>query len=157
MRSSSRIEGGAPSALAKALGLAPRDWLDLAVAATELAIARTRVAASDRSALFQPTTAAGLPARERDQRVERVRLAIARVSHRLPWRADCLVQAVAAQHWLRRLGVKTSLHIGISSEGRDRFEAHAWLMHGDEVVTGGDVRDYLPLLDSVSRNRSRKS
>jgi hypothetical protein len=157
MRSSSRIEGGAPSPLSRALGLAPRDWIDLAVAATELALARARLAMSGSSALLQRAAAAGSPTREEDERVERVRLAIARVSHRLPWRADCLVQAVAAQHWLRRLGVETSLHIGIPGERRDRFEAHAWLMHGDEVVTGGDVRDYLPLLDPASHNRSRQS
>jgi hypothetical protein len=89
-----------------------------------------------------------------------VRLAIARASHRLPWRADCLVQAIAAQHWLRRLGVETSLRIGVPGKARDPFEAHAWLMHGDEVITGGDIRDYAPLLDPMSQieaSRPRKS
>ena len=85
-------------------------------------------------------------------RIERVRLSIARASCRVPWRADCLVQAVAARHWLRRLGVETTLHIGIPSEARGRFEAHAWLMHGDNVITGGEIRDYTPLM-----NPSRKS
>jgi len=95
-----------------------------------------------------------------DERVERVRLAIARTSHRLPWRADCFVQAIAAQHWLRRFDVETSLRIGVPSKARDPFQAHAWLMHGDEVITGGDIEDYVPLSASMSRieaTRPRKS
>jgi hypothetical protein len=89
-----------------------------------------------------------------------VRVAIARTSHRLPWRADCLVQALAARHWLRRLGVETSLCIGVPVRANDRFEAHAWLMHGDEMVTGGDIKDHRPLLDPALRTelgRARKS
>jgi hypothetical protein len=157
MRSSPQIEGGTPSALVKALNLSPRDWLDLAVAGVELAIARVYVAVADRSALLRPPVAESPSRAKVDPRVERVRLAVARASHRLPWRADCLVQAIAARRWLGRLGVETDLRIGVPGQARDPFEAHAWLMHGDEVITGGDIGDYVPLLDSVSQTDSRRS
>jgi hypothetical protein len=162
MRSSSRIEPqahGGTHVLARALGLRRRDWRDLAIATFELGLARVRIATSDRAVLLQPSTMAGTASSGADERVERVRLAVARASHRLPWRADCLVQALAARRWLRRLGVDTSLCIGVPDGKRGQFEAHAWLTHGDKVITGGDISSYIPILESTAAERrpSRKS
>ena len=150
MKYSSRIEGVLPSVLARALSLGPRDWLDLAVAMVELAFARVRIATSDRFALIRHAAVASPPPKKPDERVERVRRAIARVSHRLPWRSDCLVQAIAARRWLRRFGLETSLRIGAPGKVSEPFEAHAWLMYGDESVTGGDTGDRVALFDSAS-------
>jgi Transglutaminase-like superfamily len=158
MTLSSRIEGPLRSeASLKAFGLSPRDWLDLAVGSVELGLARVRIATCDRAALVRPEKAASPITNEPDMRVERVRLAIARASHRLPWRADCLVQAIAARRWLRRLGVETSLCIGVADRTKDPFEAHAWLMHGERVITGGDISGYIPVLNSTTRIDSDKS
>jgi len=77
--------------------------------------------------------------------VERVAFAIPRVAVRLPWRADCLVQALAARRWLGRHGVATSLTLGVLRDKPADFEAHAWLTAGDHIVTGGDISGYLPL------------
>ena len=153
MRSSSPIEARSLPAGARKLGT--RDWLDLGVAIVELGAARLHIATSGRAGLLQPSTTAAEGRSAADGRVERVRVAIARASHRVPWRADCLVQAVAARHWLERLGVATSLRVGVPAGRRDEFEAHAWLMHGDKVITGGDVSDYIPLLDSTAAERRR--
>jgi hypothetical protein len=38
---------------------------------------------------------------------------IPRMARLVPWRSDCLVQATAAQCWLRQKGVPTHLHIGV--------------------------------------------
>lgn len=76
--------------------------------------------------------------------VDRVAYLIPRIAARLPWRADCLVQALAAKRWLERLGVATSIHIGVHKDRRVEFEAHAWLTAGDRVVTGGDIARYIP-------------
>ena len=154
MRYSSRIEGVPPSALAKAISLGPRDWLDLAVAMVELAFARVRIATSDRFALIRHAAVASPPSKKPDECVERVRRAIARVSHRLPWRSDCLVQAVAARRWLRRFGLETSLRIGAPGKMSEPFEAHAWLIYGNEAVTGGDAGDRVALFDSASSLRA---
>lgn len=69
-----------------------------------------------------------------------------RISRRLPWRADCLVQAMAAQRWLMERGVPSSIVIGADIDSTSGFSAHAWLLHGERVVTGGDVARYVPIL-----------
>jgi hypothetical protein len=77
--------------------------------------------------------------------VDRVAFAIPRVASRLPWRADCLVQALAAERWLRRGGIETRLTLGVPRNKPVVFEAHAWLSAGGRIVTGGDVSDFVPL------------
>ena len=142
------------SALGRALQLKPRDWLDLAVATVELGIARLSLAQAPHTDLLRVVP--GSEAVERgtaERRAERVRLAIARSSHRLPWRSDCLVQAIAARRWLARLGVPTELAIGVPEAQQEGFEAHAWLTHQGRVITGGDISQHVPLraaADSVA-------
>ncbi|AKQ41542.2 hypothetical protein CP97_05165 [Aurantiacibacter atlanticus] len=69
-----------------------------------------------------------------------------RVAYRMPFRSDCLVQAMAAQDWLLEQGIASSIVIGVvGGEGR-AFESHAWLTYGREIVTGGDVEAYRPIL-----------
>jgi hypothetical protein len=77
--------------------------------------------------------------------IERVAFVIPRVAARLPWRADCLVQALAAEHWLKRAGILTTLTLGVPKDKSTTFEAHAWLSAGDRIVTGGDISGYVPL------------
>ena len=73
---------------------------------------------------------------------------VPRVAARLPWRADCLVQALAAQRWLRGAGIMTNIHVGVPNQRPATFEAHAWLTAGELVVTGGDIAKYQPFLKS---------
>ena len=77
--------------------------------------------------------------------VQRVSLPIPRVAARLPWRADCLVQALAAERWLGRRGITSILHLGVNKNGPASFAAHAWLEAGGRIVTGGDVAGYYEL------------
>lgn len=120
---------------------------DLVRAALELAIARIRLGSSDARALAA-SQAGQLPGLDALQigLVERVAFAIPRVAARLPCRADCLVQALAAERWLRRNGVATMLNLGVPRDKPADFEAHAWLTAGDRIVTGGDVSGYVPLV-----------
>ncbi len=64
----------------------------------------------------------------------------------VPWRADCLVQAMAAQRWLGGERRATELVIGVHKAAGGRLEAHAWLRCGAVTVTGGDVARFTPLL-----------
>ncbi len=68
--------------------------------------------------------------------------AIPRVAARLPWRADCMVQALAAQRWLAAHDIASSVRLGVRPRDDDEFEAHAWLTVGEAVVTGGDISPY---------------
>ena len=139
MRSLSRIEGAR-------LRIPPHEWFDLLVATYELARARIRLRRSAGQLLLAGQGKSHAPACGLARnRIGRVRTAVGRMSHRLPWRTDCLVQAVAAHHWLRRHGLESALEIGARERGEDPFEGHAWLLCGDTVVTGGDLKAYRPL------------
>lgn len=119
-------------------------WLCVPRAALELARARLalrRIGAAQVHAMKREGAAAALtPACAR--RVAQVRWAIPRVAARLPWRGDCLVQALAARAWLEGEGIATSLELGAAVDPAQGFAAHAWLRAGDEAVTGGDSGDY---------------
>jgi hypothetical protein len=72
----------------------------------------------------------------------RIAYVIPRLSDRLPWRSDCTIQAIAAQNWLSTIGVYSEIQIGVENPAHGEFGAHAWLMCGDSVVTGGDISKY---------------
>ena len=109
--------------------------------AIELAIARVRLGEMPDGAAV--TLKALSP--DQDGLVERVAYAIPRVAARVPWRADCLVQASAARRWLASHGIGSTIHFGVPKTKQPAFEAHAWLTVGERVVTGGDISGYIPL------------
>jgi hypothetical protein len=126
---------------------------DVTVAAKELAIARFNLRRTDVSRLLDETAPSAGPCPA--ELVERVRLAIPRASRRVPWRSDCLVQALAARRWLERHHVATRLFIGVRDPGRAKIDAHAWLTCGELTVTGGDVAPYARLEKSSPSRQSR--
>ncbi len=118
---------------------------DVLRAAIELGLARLRL--DKHHATLEPNGRRDSPLDYRQSAlVDRVAFVIPRVAARLPWRADCLVQALAAERWLEREGIATKLILGVPRDKRPAFEAHAWLTAGDRIVTGGDVSDYVPLV-----------
>src|SRR4249919_3963164 len=87
--------------LKQVAGLGPVGWFDLARATMELARARRLIGARTAGDLLR-TACGGCPSvsldsLSDDQRrlVIRVAFAVPRVAVRVPWRADCLVQALA--------------------------------------------------------------
>ena len=135
--------------LRRVLRLGPADWRDLAVAAVELGRARWRLARTPSARLLAELRrpAPPLPASASDARAAaRVAWAVPVAARLVPWRSDCLVQAMAAQRWLGRERRPTQLVIGVHKDGAGRFEAHAWLRCGTVTVTGGDVARFTPLL-----------
>lgn len=73
---------------------------------------------------------------------------INRVAARLPWRADCLVQALAGQRWLARAGIASEIIVGAAKADDGTVAAHAWLRAQGEVVLGGNITAYRTLLGS---------
>lgn len=78
--------------------------------------------------------------------LERIAFVIPRVAARMPFRSDCLVQALAGQRWLAAAGIGCQIEIGVDNNSDDGFLAHAWLIHEDVIVTGGEVSRYRSLL-----------
>lgn len=76
----------------------------------------------------------------------RIGYVLPRISDRLPWRSDCLIQAIAAQNWLSSQGAASEIQIGVENPKNGEFGAHAWLMADDTVVTGGEIERYHVLL-----------
>ena len=54
----------------------------------------------------------------------------------LPWESKCLVQALACKLMLRRRGIKSVLYLGVARDEEGTFVSHAWLRHGEVVLTG---------------------
>lgn len=137
--------------LRKAARLGPLDWLDLLRAAHELARARHNFARLSPHDLVGPAPYPVVPAVSEFEvlYIGRVSRAVTRMAAYVPWRSDCLVQAIAARRWLARAGIGATIGIGVRRD--DQFAAHAWLRAGPIIVTGGDISDFVPLpLDSAT-------
>ena len=140
-----------PTRLSARIRLGPTILVDLLQALAELAIARIRLPGAKARDLLRsplpPVCGTRLVARAdaAHRLIDRVAFAIPCMGARVPWRADCLVQAMAAQRWLSSRGVATSLVVGVRKPAAADFGAHAWLMAGGRVVTGGEVSPYKPI------------
>lgn len=84
--------------------------------------------------------------------IDRISYVVPRLSDRLPWRSDCLIQAIAAQNWLASQGEASEIQIGVEHPEDGPFGAHAWLIHDGKVVTGGDIAKYALILGDSSGN-----
>lgn len=67
-----------------------------------------------------------------------VQWAVKSAARRVPWKAECLVQALVARSMLKRRGIDGTLYLGVAKDNSSRgLKAHAWIKCGDECVTGG--------------------
>ena len=71
--------------------------------------------------------------------VGRVRWAIITIAARLPWRALCFQQSLAAQLMLRRRGISSVLYYGAAQDDRSGLCAHVWVRDGNVDVIGGEI------------------
>lgn len=84
---------------------------------------------------------------EQAQYRRRVVKAVRTAARKLLGDKPCLPQALAAQWFLRRAGVESTLRIGVRKDEKEELLAHAWLEYGDSVIIGGDSSpdQYRPL------------
>ena len=78
---------------------------------------------------------------ERRRRVAEVSWAVAGCARRVPWRAKCFEQGLAAQWMLGRRRVPSVLHYGIAKRGDEGLVAHVWLRSGGLDVVGCEDKD----------------
>ncbi|MFW5634109.1 MAG: lasso peptide biosynthesis B2 protein [Erythrobacter sp.] len=134
--------------IAKLLFLAARAGFELARARVLLSRIRpgdimqrnARVAAREAALARTPDDAAT------NRLCGEMAFAITRMALRVPWRSDCLVQALAGQNWLARQAVASEIVVGTARGREGTFEAHAWLSRGSTVLLGGNVDRFNPLL-----------
>ena len=70
--------------------------------------------------------------------------AIQAAASRLPWRAVCIEQGLAAQRMLRQGGIEARLHYGIRNAGASaKLEAHVWVsVDGRTIIGGREAPDF---------------
>ena len=82
----------------------------------------------------------------------RISYVLPRLSDRLPWRSDCLIQSSAGQNWLIAHGFASEVRIGFEHPEGGAFGAHAWLVCDEVLVTGGEIGQYHTLLAEPGQN-----
>jgi hypothetical protein len=133
-----------------------RDLLFLGIATHELALARLRhrepIDAILRrlQAIPDETSGARQPPPITLTEVRRISWAIAAAAKRVPWRSDCLLQAMAAHRWLRRKGLQAAVFVGVRRDDQGQLIAHAWSHHGELTITGGRHDEFHVMLGPSS-------
>jgi hypothetical protein len=103
----------------------------------QLAIARVRLARVPVGAILEDLGSGAASWQATTGEVEAViARAITSAAARVPWRSDCLLQAMAASAMLRKRNLPGHVCIGVRRGAGGALEAHAWLVSGDYVVTG---------------------
>lgn len=143
---------GLVNRVSKLLHSGPSVWRDCARAVLELAWARYCLATRATSELIETSRSASpveppLATQGQEAIIARIALTVPNVARYMPFRSDCLVQALAARRWLARHGIASGLSIGVRKTEEEPFAAHAWLEAGGVIVTGGDISGYTPLTD----------
>jgi len=72
--------------------------------------------------------------------ISQVGWAVRTGARRVPFRAKCFEQGLAAWWMLRRRGVNATLHYGAARE-RDSLVAHVWVTAGEQDVIGCENKD----------------
>jgi Transglutaminase-like superfamily len=129
--------------LLKALG-----WLALAA----LAVAALPFRSLERLAA-RPVRGREPPQPARTATVNRVRWAILACARRVPWRAQCFEQGLAAQFMLRRRGIPSVLYYGAAPDGGDGLCAHVWVRDGHTDVVGCEVAARFAVLTTYPNGR----
>ncbi len=124
----------------------------------ELVQARLAFAKLDMRALDQRNGKAALarqeqpqPSSKRAETIARIGYILPRLSARLPWRSDCLIQAIAGQNWLSQLGIPSVIELGVKREEANGLNSHAWLLCGGQIVLGSSKELYNPIFPHNSK------
>jgi hypothetical protein len=134
--------------LAKVLALSPADALLLACAAAELLRARIALARTPAAAIVARLVAPAAPHGDAAT-AARVGRAVRAAAGRVPFRADCLVQVIAAERMLRRRGQVGAVTLGARREADGSFGAHIWLTCAGVTLNSGPLEGYAVILSSA--------
>ena len=125
----------------------------MAIAAKELLLARVRHATRPTGQIVRELRQRSLQNANNsactacDIDIQRLSWAISVAAARVPWRSDCLIQAMAAVRWLRRHHLLADFHLGVAKDEQGGLKAHAWLCYGDLTVTGGQYDEFIRLIE----------
>jgi hypothetical protein len=125
-----------------------KDYGYLLVAVWELGLARAEFSSwqSDRIVRHLSVKSSDGSPHACNVNLERFAWALSAAARRVPWRSDCLIQALAATRWLRRHGYRSEFHLGVTSpRGRNRI-GHAWVTSNGVAVSGGTGQGFRKII-----------
>jgi hypothetical protein len=93
----------------------------------------------------RPVRGSKPPAQVQVTILDRIRWAVPRAARRVPWRAMCFEQGLAAQIMLRKRGIPSVLYFGATQEDGN-LSAHVWVRVDDVDVVGGESASQHALL-----------
>jgi hypothetical protein len=67
---------------------------------------------------------------------KRISWAVRTAGRYTPWKSACLAQAIAAKMMLKIRGATSTLYLGLKRNEDEGLCAHAWLRHGETILTG---------------------
>jgi hypothetical protein len=86
-------------------------------------------------------------------RLRRIAWAVRTASRHTPWESACLAQAVAGKRMLRRRGLQSTLYLGVTRNGDERLDAHAWLCSGDVILTGVHGKERFTIVSTFAEKK----
>ncbi len=119
----------------------------LALARASLLVFPFRMVAAQLGEACVPAVAAGRIEQsgrgpEQAETARAVGWAVRLMADKVPFRAVCLQQGVAAKMMLRRRGIQSALHFGVAPD-ESGLNPHAWLNTADARVTGYPIGNRL--------------
>ena len=79
--------------------------------------------------------------------------AVRAVAGRMPWKAECLVQALAATLLARFRRLPSTLYLGVAYSNVGQLQAHAWLRCGSHIVTGNAGHERFKAVATFARTQ----
>lgn len=80
--------------------------------------------------------------------------AVRAAAGRMPWKAECLVQALAATLLARFRRLPSTLYLGVAYSDAGQLQAHAWLRCGPLIITGNAGHERFKSVASFAQHRS---
>jgi Transglutaminase-like superfamily len=127
---------------ARAAHLLAKARMALRTVTPELVLQRNISVSEQAAQASPPPDPAGIA-----RKCEEAAFFVSRMARRVPWRSDCLVQALAGQNWLVQEGIASEIVVGTAKQADGTFLSHAWLRHGPRIILGGDISIFNPLLE----------
>lgn len=87
-----------------------------------------------------------------DITASRIGWAVGAAARRLPWRRECLEQALAAYWMASRRGIGGTLYFGVAKDTATTIKAHAWVRCGTRLVTGARGHTRYRVVSCFARN-----
>lgn len=89
--------------------------------------------------------------------VDHVAWAVKAIARRVPWRAVCFQEGLAAHTMLRRRGIDSTLFFGAANKPAQGLLAHVWVKVGDTEVVGCEEAPGFAVLARFPRPQARQS